>query len=399
MFICRFIFFHFHFIFIIVSSHSQTFYQIYNFLLFILSSTSYFKLQLIIIIMKNSKLDDEFKKDQKLNKSMINEESEKVDLSKSFFLQSSTSNNSSINSNTSKAIEQSNNSTSKTSKKRKFKMINLNDKNKELLIQEFKAKPQENKNYKNIKFDDRSLQVEYIVKYLHSYVRFEILRNNFFNLTLKSFSIKSTKSTSNSQITKHFVEIIKNSAKHKVWRIKKVKSEFFKSKVDTSAYITISDKKNDNTNWTLIENFEKMINQIYFITNIMSSIINIAKVWMIEQLNDKYKRKTFAKKMTNQHSQWKVQTHITYKEQCRVYILKRINWKNKLLQETARYYHKYYWSTNLSIDEIMRLANSKSKYLKNVLFENDSRDLMKQENMISKKDEIVCQIFLDERDL
>ena len=343
--------------------------------------------------MKNSKLDDEFKKDQELNKSMINEKSEKVDLSESFFLQSSTSSNSSINSSILRAIESSNSSTSatsKTSKKRKFKMKNLDEKNKKLLIQEFKAKSQKNKDYKSIKFDDRSLQVEYIVKNLHSYVRFEILKNNFFNLTLKSFSIKFTKSTSNSQITKHFVEIIKNSGPHKVWRIKKAKSEFFKSKIDTNAYITIFNKKNDNTNWTLIKNLEKVISQVYFITNIMSSIINIAKVWMIEQLNDKYKKKTFAKKMTNQHSQWKVQTHMTYKEQCRVYILKRVNWENELLQETARFYHKYYWSTNLSIDEVMKFANSKSKYLKDVFFENDSRDLMKQENMISEKDEIVC---------
>ena len=348
--------------------------------------------------MKNSKLDNEFKRNQELDKSMINEKFEKVDLSESFFLQSSTSNNSSINSNISKAIESSNNSTSAT-RKRRFKMKNLNEKNKKLLIQEFKAKPQENKDYKSIKFDDRSLQVDYTMKYLHSYVRFEILKNNFLNLTLKSLSIKSTKSTSNPQIIKHFVEIIKNSATHKVWRIKKTKSEIFKSKVDASAYITISDKKDDNTNWTLIEKLEKVISQVYFITNIMSSIINIAKVWMIEQLNDKYKKKTFAKKMTNQHSQWKVQTHMTYKEQCRVYILKRVNWEDKLLQETARSYHKYYWSINLSIDEVMRLADSKSKYLKNVLFENDSKNLVKQKNMITEKDEIVCQTLLDEKNL
>ena len=348
--------------------------------------------------MKNSKLDNELKKNQELNKSMINEKPEKVDLPESFFLQPSTPSNSSTNPSTPKAIESSNNPTPAT-RKRKFKMKDLNEKNKKLLIQEFKAKPQENKDYKNIKFDDRSLQIDYIVKYLHSYARFEILKNNLLNLTLESLPIKPTKPTSNPQITKHFAEIIKNSATHKVWRVKKAKSEIFKPRIDASAYITISDKKNDNTNWTLIEKPEKVISQIYFITNIMSSIINIAKVWMIEQLNDKYKKKTFAKKMTNQHSQWKVQTHMTYKEQCRVYILKRVNWEDKLLQKTARSYHKYYWSTNLSIDEVMRLADSKSKYLKDVLFENDSRDLVKQEDMITEKDEIVCQVLLDERNL
>ena len=122
----------------------------------------------------------------------------------------------SINSFNSSKIDDTISITSKTSKKRKYKMKDLNENDRKLLLQKIQTKPQKNKKYKKITFAKNSLQIEYIIKYLHSYVRFEILENDFFKSTIKSFSTKFIKSTINSQITRQFVEIIKNSAKHKV---------------------------------------------------------------------------------------------------------------------------------------------------------------------------------------
>lgn len=119
------------------------------------------------------------------------------------------SNDSTFDSMISKMIEFSNNSeniskssktsiTSKTSTKRKYKMKNLNDKNEKLLLQKIEIKSKKNKEYKKIMFENYLIKIEYTIKYLHSYVKFRILKNNFFNLTSTSFSTKSIKSTSNS---------------------------------------------------------------------------------------------------------------------------------------------------------------------------------------------------------
>ena len=298
----------------------------------------------------------------------------------------------SINSFSSSKVDDTISITSKTSKKRKYKMKDLDENDRKLLLQEIQTKSQENKEYKKITFAENSLQIEYIIKYLHSYVRFEILENNFLKSTIESFSTRSIKSTTNFQITRQFVEIIKNSAKHKVWRVKKAKSEFSKSKTDINAYITISNKKeNDNTDWTLINEFEKVINQVFVITDIMRSIINTNEIWMIEKLNDKKKRDNYVKNMTNKHITWKIRAHKVYKNHCNIYMKERINWEWNLFQVAVDNYLKFFWSTNLSIAKIMELANLKAKYLKEIFQNIDARELVKQKETPQKKDEVVNQ--------
>ena len=218
--------------------------------------------------------------------------------------------------------------TLKTLRKRKYKMKDLNEKNRKLLLQKIQTKSQKNKKYKKITFAKDSLQIEYIIKYLYSYVRFEILKNDFLKSTIKSSSTKYIKSTINFQITRQFVEIIKNSAKHKIWRVKKTKFEFSKLKTNISVYITISNKKkNNNTNWTLINEFEKVINQVFVIINIMRSIINTNEIWIIEKFNDRNKRDNYVKNMTDKHITWKIRAHKTYKNHCNIYMKERINWE------------------------------------------------------------------------
>ena len=251
-------------------------------------------------------------------------------------------------------------------------------------------------------FEDHSIKVGYTIKYLHPYARFRILGNDLPNLTSEPPPTKPIKPTSNPQITREFAGITKDSAKHKVWRAKKARPGFSKARAGTSAYITTSDKKtDDDTDWTTIEDPEGVTSQAYFITDIMGSIINAGEVWLIEGLNDRYKRGTHAKDMANRHTLWKIQAHKLYKKQCQDSIKHRIQWECDLLQQASRYHLRVYWPTNLSIDEVMKLASPKGKYLMDLLFEIDPRELIEQEDTLSdkEKDEDVNPFLLEGGDL
>jgi hypothetical protein len=70
-------------------------------------------------------------------------------------------------------------------------------------------------NFRTVEFENEKLIIDQIIKYLHSIVRFSIAETTE-RFEMKESSTKLIKSTSNSIITRIFVEIVKNSASNKM---------------------------------------------------------------------------------------------------------------------------------------------------------------------------------------
>ena len=128
--------------------------------------------------------------------------------------------------------------------------------------------------YHKLKFEKDTIQIEFIIKYLHSWTRFDTLITvNLFRIAIVLSSIKSTKSLSNSSITRAFVDFTKDTIKCKIWKVKATrKFEIARILTKTSTYLIINDKTIDeNTNWS--KNIFHKINQNHHLTNYMNFIL------------------------------------------------------------------------------------------------------------------------------
>ena len=175
-------------------------------------------------------------------------------------------------------------------KSAKIRLNDLNDENKKRLMQEAmkkKSRTHRMRFYHKLKFEGNTIQIEFIIKYLHSWTRFDTLITvNLSRIAIVFSSIKSIKSLSNSSITRAFVDFTKNTIKCKIWKVKATrKFEVARILTKTSTYLIINDKTiNENTDWS--KNISKT-NQNHHLTNYMNFILTEKNVWFTEKLIEK----------------------------------------------------------------------------------------------------------------
>ena len=155
--------------------------------------------------------------------------------------------------------------------------------------------------YHKLKFEESTIQIEFIIKYLHSWARFDTLITvNLFRIAIVLSSIKFIKSLSNSSTTRASVDLIKNTIKCKIWKIKATrKFEVARILTKTTTYLIINDKTiNENTDWST--------NQDHHLTNYMSFILTEKNVWFTEKLIEKAQRNKLAQRLCEMHQKWRI---------------------------------------------------------------------------------------------
>ena len=255
-----------------------------------------------------------------------------------------------------------------TQENAKIRLNDLNDEDKERLMQEAmkkKSRTHRMKFYHKLKFEGNTIQIEFIIKYLHSWAKFDTLITiNLPRIAIVPPSMKSTKSLSNSSITRAFVDLTKNTIKCKIWKIKATrKFEIARILTRTSTYLIINDKTiNENTDWST--------NQDHHLTNYMSFILTEKNVWFTEKLIEKAQRNKLAQRLCEMHQKWRVQALNTYKNECKTYFQQRLIWKWALLEKVMSNHLKFHWSSNVSMQEIKNATHLESDYIKTLLHLN-----------------------------
>ena len=225
-------------------------------------------------------------------------------------------------------------------KSARIRLNDLNDEDKKRFMQEAmkkKSRTHRMKFYHKLKFDGNTIQIGFIIKYLHSWARFDTLITvNLFRMTIVFSSIKSTKSVSNSSITRAFVDLTKDTIKCKIWKIKATrKFEVARILTKTTTYLIINDKTiNENTDWST--------NQDHHLTNYMSFILTEKNVWFTEKLIEKAQRNKLAQRLCEMHQEWRVQALNTYKDECKIYLKQRLIWEWALLEKVMSNHFKFH---------------------------------------------------------
>jgi hypothetical protein len=183
--------------------------------------------------------------------------------------------------------------------------------------------------------NDNDIILEYFVRYLDSTAHFFISKSSIACLNIEKSFTRSTKSTINVNIIKTFCDLIKNSVINKRWR----KTRKFRITAEQSIYFLFLDKKfKNNEDYIMINSATFDINatlNFHFVTT-LGSRISQNKILFIRKMSTVKKRTEAVIAMTIAHYHWKIQTHTLYKDECRKYINRRIQWEIHLVKETFK---------------------------------------------------------------
>jgi hypothetical protein len=220
----------------------------------------------------------------------------------------------------------------------------------------------------NVKINERTYHVEIIIKHLHSCARFLLNNLNHILQFTKSF-IKSTKFTTNKQLTRIFCDIVLNSTENKIWK----KSEH-KILIEKSAYLLFLDKRTpQNYDFITVDsNFIQELN--YHYTNAFDSRIDRHLIWFIKKLFTSETRYNKAMKCARKHLKWKIETHKQYRDKCRKYVNKRVTWEYLVIAKALNI-SNIQWSTNFFKDKVLRYVD-----LTKIFFFENRKQMIKEEN-------------------
>jgi hypothetical protein len=220
----------------------------------------------------------------------------------------------------------------------------------------------------NVKINEKTYHVKMIIKHLHSCARF--LLNNF-NQTLKFTKpfIKSTKSTTNKQLTRIFCDIVLDSTENKIWK----KSEH-KILTKKSAYLLLLDKRTSQ-NFDLFTVDSNLIQKLnYHYTNAFDSRIDRHLIWFIKKLFISETRYNKAVKCARRHLKRKIEAYKQYRDECQEYVNKRIAWEYLVVAEALNI-SEIQWSTNFLKDKVLRYAD-----LTKLIFLENRKQMIEEEN-------------------
>jgi hypothetical protein len=183
--------------------------------------------------------------------------------------------------------------------------------------------------------NDNEYILEYFVQYLNSTTHFFISKSSIASLNIEKSFTRSTKSTINVNMIKTFCDLTKNFVINKRWR----KTRKFRITIDQSMYLLLLDKKlKRNEDYIMINSAAIDTNvtlSFHFITT-LDSRISQNQILFTRKMFTHMKRTKVAQAMTIAHYHWKVQTHKLYKNECRKYINRRIQWKIHLMKKTSK---------------------------------------------------------------
>ena len=236
----------------------------------------------------------------------------------------------------------------------------------------------------NIEFQEKILNIEHIIKYLNSLMRFIITKNVEFEFVVRSFSQKFKKSDINIEIVKIYVEIVKDTVFNKIWR----KTKFYREIAKFNVYLQLLNKKfNRKVDWTIHDEIYDDTSKFHYIDQ-YESRISEENIWFCQKMLKKKHRTKTAKDAARRHVTWKIQVHTTYKDDCRRYVKQKMLWEFNLVQETLKT-SEITWSKNLEQSEILVLTNSSTiSIMKNYRLSVKMKKILKSRNhsQISKND-------------
>jgi hypothetical protein len=183
--------------------------------------------------------------------------------------------------------------------------------------------------------NDNDIILEYFVRYLDSTAHFFISKSSIACLNIEKSSTRSTKFTTNVNIIKTFCDLVKNSVINKRWR----KTRKFRITTEQSIYLLLFDKKfKSNEDYIMINSaaFDTSATFNFHFVTTLGSRISQNKILFTRKMSTVKKRTKAAIAMTIAHYHWKIQTHTLYKDECRKYINRRIQWEIYLVKETFK---------------------------------------------------------------
>jgi hypothetical protein len=95
----------------------------------------------------------------------------------------------------------------------------------------------------------------------------------------------------------------------------------------------------------------------YHYTNVFESRIIQDKIWFTKNLSTSKRRFQRLQQTAKIHHAWKIQFRKNYKNQCRIYLERRIEWEYNLV-EHALNVTKLKWFTTYDKKKILRVAQS-----------------------------------------
>lgn len=195
-----------------------------------------------------------------------------------------------------------------------------------------------------ISFGDDILEIEQIIKLLHPFVRFIVIRDVEI-IVLEIFSISSSRLQTNKNIIKVFVELAKNFKKNRIYK----NSKNHKIVTKKSVYLRINDKKN-----------KKIAKKSLSYDFIDSYGVNFKKenVWFIQKYTEKEKKNKTTLRTVNEHREKKDRAWKKYLKNAKSFWIERIIWKWKLIQ-TIWGFPGIIFPTDHSKEEMFDAANSK----------------------------------------
>jgi hypothetical protein len=183
--------------------------------------------------------------------------------------------------------------------------------------------------------NDNDYILEYFVRYLNLITHFFISKSNIACLNIEKSFTRSTKSTINVNMIKIFCDLTKNFVINKRWR----KTRKFRITIEQSIYLLLFDKKlKSNEDYTMINSARidtDVTLSFHFVTT-LDSRISQNQILFTRKMSTIKKRTKVTQAITIAHYHWKIQTHKLYKNECKKYISRRIQWKIHLMKETFK---------------------------------------------------------------
>ncbi len=201
------------------------------------------------------------------------------------------------------------------------------------------------KHDKLVKYQEKVLRIENLIKYLHFHVRvyIENINDNFF-LNIEAFLKKSIKLIFNANILKMFCEISIDETKNKKWK----KKSLYKIRAKNACYLILLNKKSRKSR----------DRSDYHLTDVFESRIAATKVWFIHDFTTATQRDKKMRKVTRKYRKWKIKILIIYIKQCKLYILKRRDWEFHIMLKTWKKSSIFWFITINNFDHFLNLANT-----------------------------------------
>jgi hypothetical protein len=134
---------------------------------------------------------------------------------------------------------------------------------------------------------------------------------------------------------KTFCDLTKNFVINKRWR----KTRKFRITVEQSMYLLLLDKKfKSNEDYIMINSsaFDTIVIFNFHFVTILESRISQNQILFTRKMSTIKKRTEVPQAMTIAHYRWKIQTHKLYKDECKKYISRRVQWEIHLVKEVFK---------------------------------------------------------------